>query len=179
MPLIAYLDEAGDHALAAPDRDFPVFALSLLVVDTAAYARRIVPAVYALKLDLWGHEGVILHSRDIRKAQGPFAFLTEPGRRGAERRASCAPCGHTPAFPSPTDDGQRPISARRRAARVIPSPPAMSTDPCRHAPTAARTKPARRVACVAGVIQRATTGRAGPCGRGVPGAACAGAGAGG
>ncbi len=74
MRLIAYLDEAGDHALAAPDRDFPVFALSLLVVDTAAYARRIVPAVYALKLDLWGHEGVILHSCDIRKAQRPFRF---------------------------------------------------------------------------------------------------------
>ncbi len=81
MPLIAYLDEAGDHALDRMDADFPVFALSLLVFDTEHYASVVVPAVYRLKLSTWGHEAIILHSREIRKAQGAFWFLRHQDRR--------------------------------------------------------------------------------------------------
>jgi hypothetical protein len=81
MPLIVYLDEAGDHSMESIDRDFPVFVLVMLVCDTEVYTRPIVPEVYRLKLDYWGHEGVILHSRDIRKAQGAFGFLTAPAAR--------------------------------------------------------------------------------------------------
>jgi hypothetical protein len=36
-----------------------------------------VPAVVRLKLDFWHHEGVVLHSRDIRRSQGDFAMLTD------------------------------------------------------------------------------------------------------
>lgn len=75
MPLIVYLDEAGDHSLKRDDPSFPVFVLALFICDTLEYSNNIVPAVYRLKFDHWGHEGVILHSRDIRKAQGPFSFL--------------------------------------------------------------------------------------------------------
>jgi hypothetical protein len=81
MPLIAYLDETGDHSLELVDKDFPIFALVLLVCDTTTYIQRLVPAVYQLKMDYFRHEGVILHSRDIRKAQGDFLFLRDATKR--------------------------------------------------------------------------------------------------
>lgn len=81
MPLIVYLDESGDHSLELVDPGFPLFALVMLVCDTVHYTQKIVPAVYQLKMDYFGHEGVILHSRDIRKALGPFAFLQNPQKR--------------------------------------------------------------------------------------------------
>jgi hypothetical protein len=81
MSLVAYLDETGHPSLDAIDPDFPVFALSMLVFHAEAYWSHVVPAVYALKFDQWGHEGVILHSRDIRKGEGAFAFLAGPANR--------------------------------------------------------------------------------------------------
>ncbi len=77
MPLIAYLDETGDHSLTKIDKTFPVFALVLFACDLDEYINRLVPAIYRLKTDFFGHEGVIIHSRDIRKAQGDFGFLTD------------------------------------------------------------------------------------------------------
>lgn len=65
------------------DKDFPVFALALFICDTDYYINQIVPRVHALKFKWFGHEGVILHSRDIRKAQGDFGFLTDPLAREA------------------------------------------------------------------------------------------------
>lgn len=35
----------------------------------------IIPKVAELKLTYWDHEGVNLHSRDIRKREGPFSFM--------------------------------------------------------------------------------------------------------
>jgi hypothetical protein len=81
MPYIAYLDEVGDHSLEIVDREFPLFGVVLFLCDTTTYARQIVPAVYQLKMDYFGHEGVMLHSRDIRKAHDAFAFLQNPQRR--------------------------------------------------------------------------------------------------
>jgi Protein of unknown function (DUF3800) len=83
MTLIAYFDEAGDHSLDQIDADFPVFAVSLLVFDTEHYVGSVVPAVYRLKHVTWGHEAIILHSRDIRKAQGPCWFLRHRDQRRA------------------------------------------------------------------------------------------------
>ena len=51
-------------------QDFPVFVLCLLICETEQYADQIVPAFLRLKFEYFGHEAVILHSRDIRKAQG-------------------------------------------------------------------------------------------------------------
>lgn len=81
MALIVYLDETGDHSLELIDKDFPIFALVMLICDYEEYRMKIVPTVYQLKMDYFGHEAVILHSRDIRKAQGAFGFLTDPERR--------------------------------------------------------------------------------------------------
>ena len=49
--------------------------LALVVMERRAYTAEIVPALTALKMRYWQHEGVNFHSRDIRKAQGPFALL--------------------------------------------------------------------------------------------------------
>lgn len=81
MPHIIYLDETGDHSLEFIDKDFPVFALAMFICDTVYYNHTILPAVAQLKTDYFGHEGVILHSRDIRKAQKDFGFLTNPQKR--------------------------------------------------------------------------------------------------
>ncbi len=75
MTLIAFLDEAGDHKLELVDKDFPVFVLVMLVCDRDQYIEQIVPTVYRLKMNWFGHEGVVLHSRDIRRGQGEFSFL--------------------------------------------------------------------------------------------------------
>ena len=80
---IAFLDECGDHSLDKIDRDFPVFLLALLVVERKHYAEEIIPRIGKLKLKYWNHEGVNLHSRDIRKAQGPFSFMMVPGKRNS------------------------------------------------------------------------------------------------
>lgn len=81
MPRIVYLDETGDHSLEKEDKDFPVFALVLMVCDQEAYEGTLIPMVNRLKFDYFGHECVIIHSRDIRKAQKDFGFLTDPEKR--------------------------------------------------------------------------------------------------
>ncbi len=81
MPFIAYLDESGDHSLELIDKDFPLFVLVFCVVDLNVYINAIVPDIYRLKFDYFGHEGIIFHSRDIRKASGDFTFLTIPAKR--------------------------------------------------------------------------------------------------
>ncbi len=79
---IAFVDECGDHSLDKIDKDFPVFVLSIVVVSRQDYVETIVPRLTRLKLAYWDHEGVNLHSRDIRKAEGPFSILQHPDRRG-------------------------------------------------------------------------------------------------
>ena len=77
MNSIVFLDEAGNLNPALRDEGFPLFALKMLVVDQQYYARTITPAFAELKLKYFGHDAVILHSRDIRKAQGTFGILTD------------------------------------------------------------------------------------------------------
>ncbi len=81
MPLVVYLDETGDHSLELIDRDFPVFGVVMLVCEADVYVQQIMPAINQLKFDYFGHEGVVLHSREIRRAQGEFGFLTDPAKR--------------------------------------------------------------------------------------------------
>ncbi len=78
---IAFLDECGDHSLTKIDRDFPIFVLTLLLVKRSDYRDMILSAINALKLKYWDHEGVNLHSRDIRKEIGPFSILQNTTRR--------------------------------------------------------------------------------------------------
>lgn len=81
MATIVYLDETGDHSLEKDDKDFPLFVLTMVVCDDEEYIENIAPLVNRLKFDYFGHEGVILHSREIRKAQKDFSFLLNPNER--------------------------------------------------------------------------------------------------
>ncbi|MBF0571706.1 MAG: DUF3800 domain-containing protein [Candidatus Omnitrophica bacterium] len=81
MPLLVYLDESGDHTLEAVDKDFPLFALAMFICDDVIYNQKIVPEVSRLKTDFFGHEAVILHSREIRKTLGDFRILTDAKKR--------------------------------------------------------------------------------------------------
>jgi hypothetical protein len=80
---IAFFDECGDHSLEKIDRDFPLFVLSTVIIERSVYVETVVPALTHLKLRFWPHEGVNLHSRDIRKAHGDFSFLQVPTQRQA------------------------------------------------------------------------------------------------
>lgn len=74
---IGFFDECGDHSMDKIDRDFPLFVLALVIVERQAYTDTILPAVNKLKMQYWNHEGINLHSRDIRKQKGPYSFLRE------------------------------------------------------------------------------------------------------
>lgn len=78
---IAFFDECGDHSLEKIDQDFPIFVSSTVVVKRTSYIGKIVPALAKLKLKFWDHEGVNLHSRDIRRALRDFAFMQVPQKR--------------------------------------------------------------------------------------------------
>ncbi len=80
---MVFLDEAGDHSLDPVDKDFPIFVLVFVLCDQAEYTNVIVPAFTRFKVKYFGHDGVILHSRDIRKAIGDFSMLQVPEKRAA------------------------------------------------------------------------------------------------
>lgn len=71
--LLVFLDECGDHARTQVDPDFPLLLLSFVLVEPSDYLESIIPAAGSLKLRFWPHEGVNLHSRDIRKQLGDFS----------------------------------------------------------------------------------------------------------
>jgi hypothetical protein len=81
MSVIVYLDESGDHSLELVDKDFPFFALAMFICEETIYNQKISPAINQCKMDFFGHEAVIIHSRDIRKAQGDFRILANPAQR--------------------------------------------------------------------------------------------------
>jgi hypothetical protein len=77
---LAFFDECGDHSLTKIDPDFPLFVLALVVVERAAYRDEIHTPFNAFKLRYFNHEGVNLHSRDIRVNTGPFPPFSPPSR---------------------------------------------------------------------------------------------------
>jgi hypothetical protein len=74
---LIFADEAGDHLLLPNYRDFPLFVLAFCIVDRQHYADFIVPQLLRLKLKYFQDSHVVFHERDIRKAEGAFAFLTD------------------------------------------------------------------------------------------------------
>lgn len=76
---IVYVDEAGDHGPASPE--FPVFVLAFCVFDKMEYANTVTSYMHRLKFKHVGHDAIVLHEREIRKAKRPFDFLQNKGRR--------------------------------------------------------------------------------------------------
>lgn len=72
---LALFDECGDHSLTKINPEFPLFVLCVFAAERKLYAREIVPAIADFKLRYFPHEGINLHSRDIRRASGPFSIL--------------------------------------------------------------------------------------------------------
>lgn len=75
---LAFFDECGDHSMEKIDRDFPLFVLALVVMEREAYRDQALPEFNGFKLRYFSHEGINLHSRDIRLATGPFSLLQNP-----------------------------------------------------------------------------------------------------
>jgi hypothetical protein len=79
---LVFADEAGDHLLLPNYPDFPLFVLAFCIVERQHYAEFIAPQLLKIKLKYFQDSHIILHERDIRKAEGAFSFLTkEPIRR--------------------------------------------------------------------------------------------------
>ncbi len=78
---IVFVDESGDHGLASIDPNYPVFVLAFCLFSKQTYAEEIVPKILTFKFKYFGHDQVILHERDIRKAKQPFHILQNPGTR--------------------------------------------------------------------------------------------------
>ncbi|MBI2716129.1 MAG: DUF3800 domain-containing protein [Rhizobiales bacterium] len=72
---IVYVDESGDHSLTKINPQHPVFVLALCVVHKPTYIDAIVPAFQHLKFEFWGHDSVVFHGHEIRKAHGDFNIL--------------------------------------------------------------------------------------------------------
>jgi hypothetical protein len=70
-----YVDESGDHGLTSINPQYPVFVLVFCIVHKPTYITTIVPSFQRLKFEFWGHDGVVLHSHEIRKARGDFNIL--------------------------------------------------------------------------------------------------------
>ncbi len=62
---------------AAPgvDPSYPVFVLSFCIFRKDDYAGVVAPALQNFKFRFFGHDLVILHNHEIRKALGDFRFL--------------------------------------------------------------------------------------------------------
>lgn len=78
---VVYVDEAGDHGQVS--NEFPLFVLAFCVFKKDDYAAAVLPAVHRLKFRYFGHDAVVLHEREIRKATAPFGFLRAPEVRAA------------------------------------------------------------------------------------------------
>lgn len=80
---LLFLDESGDHRLEWTDPDYPLFVLSCVIVRPIDYVGQVLPALGAIKVNHWGHEGIVLHSSEIRRQTGPFQILRNRETRDA------------------------------------------------------------------------------------------------
>src|SRR5476651_2667814 len=74
---IVFADESGDHSLFSIDKAYPVFVLSCCIFHKEDYSSIIVPALKKLKFDIFGHDSVILHEREIKQQEGQFKILID------------------------------------------------------------------------------------------------------
>ncbi|MGD0664514.1 MAG: DUF3800 domain-containing protein [Rhabdochlamydiaceae bacterium] len=78
---IIFVDESGDHGMTSINPENPVFVLAFCIIKKADYCSIVKRMITKLKLDFWGHDLAILHSHDIRRSKGDFAFLFNEEKR--------------------------------------------------------------------------------------------------
>lgn len=69
-----FIDESGDPSLSSINADFPIFVLLGCLFEDYAY-QEMCAKIRELKINFFGSEHAILHSRDIRKCEGVFVKL--------------------------------------------------------------------------------------------------------
>jgi hypothetical protein len=74
MKYYLFLDETGDHGLSFIDENFPIFMLVGILISEKDYID-LSDKANSFKEKFFDTTEVILHSRDIRKIQGPFQIL--------------------------------------------------------------------------------------------------------
>lgn len=75
--LFLYIDECGDQNLENFNPCFPVFTLCGVLVSRDNN-RRLEEEFNALKIEFWGNDDVIIHSREIRRCKKEFINLLDP-----------------------------------------------------------------------------------------------------
>jgi hypothetical protein len=78
---LLFLDESGDHSLDKIDPTYPVFVLGGLIVDEQYADSVLSERVRRLKIDLFGRDGIILRTADIRRNRNGFEALKDAGFR--------------------------------------------------------------------------------------------------
>ncbi|MDP1859955.1 MAG: DUF3800 domain-containing protein [Gemmatimonadaceae bacterium] len=78
---IVYVDESGDHGLHKIDPEYPIFVLAFAIFRKEDYASQAVPEMLRFKFTHFGHDQVILHEHEIKKAKGAFRILIDSARR--------------------------------------------------------------------------------------------------
>jgi hypothetical protein len=76
-----YLDESGDHNLKNINPVYPVFVLGGVIVDRSYVRDVIEPRMREFKERFFGRDDVILHTVDMGKGRGDYAFLADPDIR--------------------------------------------------------------------------------------------------
>ena len=71
-----YIDECGDQNLENFNPSFPVFTLCGVLVSRNN-KRKLEDEFNALKMEFWGNEDVIIHSREIRRCKNEFINLLD------------------------------------------------------------------------------------------------------
>ncbi|MCK5798191.1 MAG: DUF3800 domain-containing protein [Deltaproteobacteria bacterium] len=76
---IVYVDESGDHGPVS--KEYPVFVLAFCLFDKERYAEDFTTAMQKMKFKYFGHDVMVFHEREIRKAKGPFNILLDASVR--------------------------------------------------------------------------------------------------
>jgi len=78
---IIYVDESGDHSLEHVNPQYPLFVLAFCVFNKHVYLTQITPALQRFKFKYFGHDMIVLHEHEIRKAKNDFSNLTHQETR--------------------------------------------------------------------------------------------------
>lgn len=74
---IVYVDESGDHSLESIDPNYPIFVLAFCIFNKHEYISSVSSSIKKFKFNYFGHDMVLLHEYDIRKAKKEFVMLVD------------------------------------------------------------------------------------------------------